>query len=116
MKPGGKLISISGPPTPAFASAIGAPWYIKVILSLISSGIRKKAEKLGLAYSFLFMRADGKQLHEITKLIESGDIKAVVDKVFPFAQTNDALDFVESGRAKGKVVVKIKGISQISAI
>jgi len=108
LKPGGKLISISGPPTPAFANAIGAPWYIKMILSLISSGVRKKAEKLGVAYSFLFMRADGKQLHEITKLIETGKIKPVVDKVFPFAQTNEALNYVESGRAKGKVVVKIR--------
>ena len=108
LKPGGKLISISGPPTPAFANAIGTPWYIKMILSLISSGVRKKAEKLGVAYSFLFMRADGKQLHEITKLIETGKIKPVVDKVFPFAQTNEALNYVESGRAKGKVVVKIR--------
>jgi NADPH:quinone reductase-like Zn-dependent oxidoreductase len=108
LKPGGKLISISGPPTPDFARSIGAPWYIKIVLSLISSGVRKKAEKLGVQYSFLFMRADGKQLSGITKLIESGAIKPVVDKIFPFAQTNEALDYVESGRAKGKVVVKIR--------
>ncbi|WP_138483978.1 NADP-dependent oxidoreductase [Dyadobacter bucti] len=108
LKPGGKLISISGPPTPDFARAIGAPWYIKMILSLISSSVRKKADKLGVQYSFLFMRANGKQLHEITKLIESGDIRPVVDKVFPFAQTNEALAYVESGRAKGKVVVKVR--------
>jgi NADPH:quinone reductase-like Zn-dependent oxidoreductase len=108
LKPGGKLISISGPPTPAFASEIGARWYIKTILSLISSGIRKKAEKLGVQYSFLFMRADGKQLQQITKLIESADIRPVVDKVFPFLRTNEALQYVESGRAKGKVVVKVR--------
>ncbi|MCF0064632.1 NADP-dependent oxidoreductase [Dyadobacter chenwenxiniae] len=111
LKPGGKLISISGPPTPDFARAIGVPWYIKMILSLISSGIRKKAEKLGVQYSFLFMRADGKQLHQITKLIESGDIKPVVDKVFPFTQTNDAMDYIESGRAKGKVVINIRALA-----
>ncbi len=108
LKPGGKLISISGPPTPDFAKSIGAPWYIKMILSLISSGVRRKAEKLGVEYSFLFMRADGKQLHEITKLIESGAIKPVVDKVFEFDKINEALEYVESGRAKGKVVVNIK--------
>lgn len=108
LKPGGKLISISGPPTPDFAKSIGAPWYIKMILSLISSGVRRKAEKLGVEYSFLFMRADGKQLHEITQLIESGVIKPVVDKVFEFDKINEALEYVESGRAKGKVVVNIK--------
>lgn len=108
LKPGGKLISISGPPTADFANSIGAPWYVKMILSLISSGVRRKAEKLGVQYSFLFMKADGKQLHEITKLIESGAIKPVVDKVFEFEKSNDALEYVESGRAKGKVAVNIK--------
>jgi len=108
LKPGGKLISISGPPTPDFAKAIDAPWYVKIILSLISSGVRRKAEKLGVHYSFLFMRADGKQLHQITKLIESGNIKPVVDKIFPFAQTNEAMEYIESGRAKGKVVLTIR--------
>jgi NADPH:quinone reductase-like Zn-dependent oxidoreductase len=87
---------------------IGAPWYIKMVLSLISSGVRKKAKKLDVQYSFLFMKANGKQLRQITKLIESGNIKPVVDKEFEFEKTNDALDYVESGRAKGKVVVKIR--------
>jgi len=108
VKPDGKVISISGPPTPDFAKAIGAPWFVKIILTLISSGIRKKAAKLGVDYSFLFMRADGAQLSQITSLIESGVIKPVLDKTFPFEQTNDALAYVESGRAKGKVVVRMK--------
>lgn len=108
VKPGGKVISISGPPTADFAKAIGAPWFVKIILSLLSSGIRKKAAKLGVNYSFLFMKADGVQLSQITSLIESGAIKPVLDKTFPFEQTNDALAYVESGRAKGKVVVSVK--------
>ena len=108
LKPGGKAISISGPPTPDFAKAIGASWIIRTVLSLISFGIRKKATKLGVAYSFLFMRADGKQLSEITSLIAAGTIVPVVDKVFPFDQANEALTYVESGRAKGKVVIKVK--------
>lgn len=108
LKHGGKLISLSGPPTSDFAKAIGAPWFVKIILSLISSGVRKKASKLGVHYSFLFMRADGAQLSQISSLIESGALKPVLDKTFPFEQTNDALAYVESGRAKGKVVVKVK--------
>jgi NADPH:quinone reductase-like Zn-dependent oxidoreductase len=108
VKPHGKVISISGPPTPEFAKAIKAPWFVKMILSLISSGIRKKAAKLDVNYSFLFMRAEGKQLQEITELIESGIIKPVIDKIYPFDKTIDALSYVESGRSKGKVVVKIK--------
>lgn len=106
LKPGARAVSISGPPTGDFAKAIGASWFVKLILSLISYGIRKKAKKLGIDYSFLFMKADGRQLQEISKLIEQIAIKPVVDKVFPFDQTNEALKYVESGHAKGKVVVR----------
>jgi NADPH:quinone reductase-like Zn-dependent oxidoreductase len=108
LKPGGTLISISGPPDPAFAKGIGAPWFVRLIIRLLSSGVRKKAARRDLKYSFLFMRANGHQLREITGLIETGAIRPVIDRVFPFESTNEALAYVEAGRAKGKVVVKIK--------
>lgn len=108
LKSGGKLISISGPPTPIFAEEIKASWFVKIVLSLLSFSIRKKAKHKNVYYSFLFMRSDGEQLSEITKLIELGIIKPVVDKVFSFENTNEALSYVETGRAKGKVVIKIK--------
>jgi len=108
LKPNGKVISISGPPDPDFGKVINANWVLKIILKFLSAGIRKKAKRLGVNFSFLFMRAQGEQLNQITKLIESGVIKPVMDKVFPFEQTNEAMSYVETGRAKGKVVVKIK--------
>ena len=108
LKTGGKVISISGPPDPDFGQQINANWFLKIILKFLSAGIRKKAKRLGVNFSFLFMRAQGEQLSQITKLIESGIIKPVLDKVFPFEQTNEALSYVETGRAKGKVVIKIR--------
>jgi len=107
LKPGGHLISISGPPTPAFAIARGLAWPLRQVLRLLSFGIRNKAKKNGGHYTFVFMRADGAQLREITALIESGAIRPVVDKVFPFQDTHKALAYVDSGRAKGKVVVQV---------
>lgn len=65
------------------------------------------SKKRGLDYSFLFVRPDGDQLTQIGKLIEAGHIKPVIDRVFPFADTKDALAYLEQGHAKGKVVVKI---------
>jgi len=108
LKPGGKLISISGPPDTDFAKEIGAPWFVKLIMRLLSSGVRKKAKRLNVHFSFLFMKANGDQLEKITSLINSGIIKPVMDRVFPFGSTKEALSYIESGRAKGKVVVKIK--------
>lgn len=107
LKRGGQLISISGPPDPAFAKELGLNPFLKLVMRLLSRGVRKKAKRLGIRYSFLFMRAQGQQLSEITSLIESGVIRPVIDKVFPFEKTGDALAYVETGRAKGKVVITV---------
>ncbi|MEJ5995159.1 NADP-dependent oxidoreductase [Pedobacter sp. Du54] len=107
VKSGGQITSISGPPTPEFADELQLPWFVKIIVGLLSSKVRKKANKQNISYDFLFMKASGRQLSEITELIEAGIIKPVIDKVFPFSQTNDAMKYVESGRAKGKVVLKV---------
>jgi alcohol dehydrogenase len=108
LKPGGQLISISGPPDAAFARSIGASWALRVILGFLSYGIRAKAKRRQVHYSFLFMRASGDQLSEITSLIDDGIIRPVVDRVFPFTSTKEAMAYVEAGRAKGKVVVSLK--------
>jgi alcohol dehydrogenase len=108
LKGGGKLISISGPPDPEFGKEIGAPGFVRLIVRLLSSGIRRKAKSRGVDFSFLFMKANGGQLREITRLFDAGAIRPVVDRVFPFESTNDAMAYVESGRAKGKVVIKIR--------
>ena len=108
LKRGGKLVSISGPPDPDFGKQIAAPAFVKLVVRLLSSSVRRKAKRRGLDYAFLFMKANGSQLREITQLVETGAIRPVIDRVFPFESTNDALAYVEAGRAKGKVVVKIK--------
>lgn len=108
LKPGGKLISISGPPDPTFARSQGLNVVLRLVVRLLSAGIRRKAKRAGVDYSFLFMRADGAQLGRIAKLIEDGTIRPVVDRVFPFEQLNDAFAYIDTGRAKGKVVVTLK--------
>lgn len=87
---------------------MGAAWYVRLLLRILSSATRRRARRLGVSFHFLFMRANGDQLRELTSLIDAGVIRPVVDRVFPFAETNDAMAYVESGRAKGKVVVAVK--------
>ena len=108
LKPGGKLISISGPPDPAFARARGLNWIVRQVIGLGSRKIRGRAKARQVDYAFLFMRADGEQLDRITALIEAGDVRPVIDRVVPFEDLNDALAYTETGRAKGKVVVSLK--------
>ena len=108
LKQGGTLVSLTGPPTPAFAKKLGLGWHLQMLTSLLSMSVKRKTKKLNVNFRFLFMRAEGKQLSEITSLIEAGKIRPIIDKVFPFEQTNEAMSYVETGRSKGKVVVKIK--------
>ena len=77
-------------------------------MRFLSYGARKDAARRQVDYSFLFMRANGDQLKEITSLVDSGVLRPVMDRVFPFESTKEALAHVESGRAKGKVVIKIR--------
>jgi NADPH:quinone reductase-like Zn-dependent oxidoreductase len=107
LKPGGLAIGISGPPDPAFAKQIGASSLLRMAMTLLSRGIRRQAKRRGVRYSFLFMRADGTQLRELTTLIEAGYLHPVVDRAFPFDATLDAIAYVDQGRAKGKVVVTL---------
>ena len=107
LKPGGQLISISGPPTAEFAREQKLSWGLGWIMRLLSSGIRRKARRQGVDYGFVFMRASGAQLQKITALVESGAITPVIDRTFPLEATAEALSYVERGRAKGKVVIKV---------
>jgi alcohol dehydrogenase len=107
LKRGGRLISISGPPDPAFAKEAGLPWFVRLATHLLSFGARKRAKERNVGYSFLFMKPNGDQLRRIAGLVESGAIRPVVDRVFPFDEVNEALAYVEQGHAKGKVVVDV---------
>jgi NADPH:quinone reductase-like Zn-dependent oxidoreductase len=108
LKPGGVAVSISGPPDSGFAREKGLNWVLNLVMRVLSAGIRRRAKRADVRYSFLFMAANGGQLTKITSLIETGVIRPVVDRVFPLEQTNEALAYIEQGRAKGKVVIKVK--------
>ena len=107
LKPKSSVVSLIGPPDAAFARARGMNFLMQFVFGLISGKIIRLAKKRGVEYSFLFGHPDGRQLAEIGKLLEAGHILPVIDKVFPFEQTKEALAYLEEGRAKGKVVVKI---------
>ena len=108
LRPGGKVIGIAGPPDRDFARDAGLGWPLKLVMGLLSYRIKAKAKARGTSYSFHFMTPNGSQLREIGALIDAGAIHPVVDRVFPFAETKDALAYVEAGRSKGKVVIAVR--------
>jgi NADPH:quinone reductase-like Zn-dependent oxidoreductase len=108
LKPGGRLVSLVGPLDVAFAQARRLNFTLKFVFGLMSRKIMRLAKKQEVAYSFLFVRPDGNQLAEIGKLLEVERIQPVIDKVFPFEQAKEALEYLAEGHSKGKVVVRMR--------
>jgi alcohol dehydrogenase len=108
LKRGGRICSIAGLPEPGTARQLGGGLAMRALFWLISLKLRRRAREHGVRYSYLFMRPDGEQLAAIGQLVESGKVPVTIDRVFPFAQAADALAYVETGRAKGKVIIQIR--------
>jgi NADPH:quinone reductase-like Zn-dependent oxidoreductase len=106
MKPGTKIVSVAALPEPQTAiKDLGGRRALSAIFWLISYGIRSRARRAGISYRYLFMHPSGSDLALLAELIEQGKLKVTVDRTYPFAKITEALEYVESGRAKGKVVV-----------
>ncbi|CAN7518818.1 NADP-dependent oxidoreductase [Duganella sp. LjRoot269] len=108
LKPGGTMVSLVGPLDAAFARARRLNFLLTFVFGLMSRKIIRLAKRREVAYSFLFVRPDGDQLAQIGELLEGGHIRPVIDKVFPFEQAKEALEYLAQGRSRGKVVVKMR--------
>jgi alcohol dehydrogenase len=107
VKRGGVVVSIGNTPTAAFAREWGLNPLLVFVIGLMSRKAMAAAREAGARYEYLFMRTDGEQLRQIAQLVESGTIKPVLDKVFPLREVREALAYSESGRATGKIVIKM---------
>jgi NADPH:quinone reductase-like Zn-dependent oxidoreductase len=58
-------------------------------------------------FEYLFMHASGEQLEKIGALVDQGAIKPILDKTFALDAAAEAISYVESGRAVGKVVIRV---------
>ncbi|GIO54504.1 NADP-dependent oxidoreductase [Paenibacillus cineris] len=108
LKPGGQIVSISGMPNARFGREAKLGWVKTTILSIASRKIKAQEKKSQSAYHFLFMKPSGEQLKVIKGYIEGGLIKPIIDKVYLLKDAAQAFHYLESGRAKGKVVISLK--------
>lgn len=108
IKNGGKVVSLAGDIDDETAKELGLNGLIRFILSLKRRKITKLVKQKSAYYKYLAMKANGEQLKDIKTLVEANLIKPVIDKTFDFSDAIDALVYQQSGRAKGKVVIKMK--------
>jgi NADPH:quinone reductase-like Zn-dependent oxidoreductase len=106
LKPGARVVSVAGLPEPQTARKdLGRGPALAALFWLASLAIRLRAARHGASYRYLFMHPSGSDLAHLASLIDAGQLDVIVDRVFPFAETGEALAYLETGRAKGKVVV-----------
>ncbi|MGH0429462.1 NADP-dependent oxidoreductase [Bacillus hominis] len=108
IKSGGNIVSVSGMPNARFGKEFGSGFFKTLLFSFASKKLTALEKKHNAQYSFLFMKPSGDQLRIIANYIEAGKIKPIIDRVFPFEDAQKAMEYSESGRAKGKIIVKIK--------
>jgi len=108
VKRGGVVISLSGPPDRDFARREGAGPLVRIAVWLMGRKVYAASAKAGAAYCWFFTESNGDQLRDIAALVDSGAIKPVIDREFAFEQLPDALSYLEAGRARGKVVLKVR--------
>ena len=94
LKPNGRLLTVVPPANMDFG-LVPEP-------AVDAEGVEE-----GVIGKFFIMQTDGSQLGEITKLVEAGKCKGVVDSVFKVEEFQEAFRKVDSGRAVGKVVIEV---------
>jgi len=108
LKPGGRVVSIAGVPEPLTARKdLGRGSWLAALFWVASLKTRLRAARHGLSYRYLFMHPSGTDLAYLASLIDARQLEVVVDRVFPFAEAKQALAYLETGHAKGKVVLAL---------
>lgn len=107
-KQGSTVLSVAGMPEPLTASRdLGRGPMLQALFWIASFGLRRKAAASGVGYRYLFMHPSGPELAELAALVDNGELKVVIDSTFPLERITDAIAHLESGRAKGKVVLRV---------
>ena len=78
-----------------------------VLLSLVQPPSVEKAKALGVRAAFVAGHPSGAQLAEIAKLIDSGELKPVIDRILPLSEVRRAHELSKSGHTHGKIVLRI---------
>ena len=108
LKRGGVLVAIASIPDAAWARANGLNPILTLALAAMTWRRTRAARRVGAQFRFLFRRADGAQLTTLAALADAGKLKPVIDTVYPLADAKAALAHVARGRARGKVIIRIK--------
>jgi alcohol dehydrogenase len=106
---GGLVVSVAGMPEPTTAMKdLGGNLGLATLFWVASAGIRFRAFRAGVRYRYLFMHPSAQDLETLAALIDAKKVEAIVDRTFPLSEVRGAFEYLERGRAKGKIVVTMQ--------
>ena len=76
------------------------------LVTTVAPPSKEKAEKFGVRTAMVSVVPSAQQLGEINRLIASGKLKTHVATVLPLAEVRKAHQLSESGRTRGKIILK----------
>jgi len=101
IKEGGKVSTIVGPPDEETAKHMGIQDY------RLPEKLSKIIKEKSAIYKLTWMQPNAKQLNTISRMVEGGAIKPIIDVIYSFEDGIDAYLYLATGRAKGKVIVSM---------
>ncbi|KAJ3147400.1 hypothetical protein HDU86_008015 [Geranomyces michiganensis] len=111
MKPGASVYSIAAIPSGDYISTVfpATGFLIKKALNIATMPAHWAASRAQVNYQHFFMKPSGQDLTEIGKLADAGKLKVLIDSTHPFTLegVKAAFDRSKSGRATGKVIIKM---------
>ena len=78
------------------------------LVSIKGEDSKGLAEQYAVRFEAFFMWPSGEMLSQLAQLISDGALKAVIDRTFSIDDIQEAYGYLQTGRAKGKVVIQVK--------
>ena len=99
----GVLVMVSGPKKNRLLGPI-----TRVLLSKVRFAAGKQR-----AISFTASETHD-ELVELTRMVDSGALRSVIDRTYPLAETADALRYLAAGHSRGKVMISVIDDTDVS--
>src|SRR5207245_1168211 len=78
-----------------------------VLVSLVQPPSGEKAKELGVRAALLGAQPSGAQLAEIAKIIDSGKLAPIINRIIPLSEARRAHELSRSGHTRGKIALRV---------
>ena len=108
LKRGSMLVSIAATPEPVTATVdLHGGFWLRQMFGAISLPLRLRARWHSVRYRYYFMHSNTADLQWLAECCHDRELVPVIDREFQFVEAKEAMGYLEQGRAKGKVVLKM---------